>query len=80
MTSITIILVDPKGKETEMDVLDSYSIEECKRRYFTIVNSHTNNQWKHDGRVIKDNNKTLKELGIENEDKIVVNNEVRGGI
>ena len=73
MTSITIILVDPKGKETEMDVLDSYSIEECKRRYFKIVNSHTNNQW-------KDNNKTLKELGIENEDKIVVNNEVRGGI
>jgi len=80
MTSITIILIDPKGQETEMDVLDTYTIEECKRQYYKKVNSSTNNQWKYDGRVIKDNSKTLKDLGVEDEDKIVVNNEVRGGI
>ena len=80
MTSITIILIDPKGQETEMDVLDTYTIEECKRQYYKKVNSSTNNQWKYDGRVIKDYNLTLKDLGVEDEDKIVVNNEVRGGI
>ena len=80
MTSITIILIDPKGKETEMDVLDTDTIQICKEKYFKKVNNRTNNQWKYDGRVIKDLNVTLKDLGIEDEDKIVVNSEVRGGI
>ena len=80
MTSITIILIDPKGKETEMDVLDTDTIQICREKYFKKVNNRTNNQWKYDGRVIKDLNVTLKDLGIEDEDKIVVNSEVRGGI
>jgi len=80
MTSITIILIDPKGKETEMDVLDTDTIQICREKYFKKVNNRTNNQWKYDGRVIKDLNVTVKDLGIEDEDKIVVNSEVRGGI
>lgn len=80
MTSITIILIDPKGKETEMDVLDTDTIQICKEKYFKKVNNRTNNQWKYDGRVIKELDVTLKDLGIEDEDKIVVNSEVRGGI
>jgi hypothetical protein len=80
MTSIKIILVDPKGQETEMDVLDTYTIEQCKKQYYKKVNSSTNNQWKYNGRVIKDNNQTLKDLEVEDEDRIVVNSEVRGGI
>jgi len=80
MTSITIILIDPKGKENEMEVLETDTIKKCKEKYFKMVNNSTNNQWKYDGRVIKDSNLTIKDLGIEDEDKIVVNSEVRGGI
>ena len=80
MTSITIVLIDPKGQGTEMEVMDTYTIGQCKSQYFNMVGKSTNNQWKHDGRVIKDNSQTLKDLGIEDEDKIVVNSEVRGGI
>ena len=78
MTSITIILIDPKGQETEMDVLDTDTIGQCKSQYYKMVGKNTNNQWKYDGRVIKDNSKTLKDLGIEDEDKIVVKSECSG--
>jgi hypothetical protein len=63
-----------------MDVLDTDTIQICREKYFKKVNNRTNNQWKYDGREIKDLNVTLKDLGIEDEDKIVVNSEVRGGI
>ena len=80
MTSMTIILVDPKGQQIEIDVKDTYTIEQYKQEYYKKVKSNTNNQWKYDGRVIKDYNLTLKDLGVEDEDKIIVTSEVRGGI
>ena len=76
---ICIILIDPKGKECELEVNENDTIKKVKEQYFQKIGSRTNNQWKYDGRVIKDNNQTLKDLGIEDEDKIVVNSEVRGG-
>ena len=69
---ICIILIDPKGKECELEVNENDTIQKVKEQYFQKIGSNTNNQWKYDGRVIKDNNQTLKDLGIEDEDKLLL--------
>ena len=49
---ICIILIDPKGKECELEVNENDTIEKVKKQYFQKIGSNTNNQWKYDGRVI----------------------------
>ena len=76
---ICIILVNSTGKECELEVNENDTIKKVKEQYFKKIGSSTNNQWQYNGRVIKDNNLTLKDLGIEDGDKIAVINYVRGG-
>ena len=75
---VKITITNPK-QSVELEVNENDTIKKVKEQYFQKIGSNTNNQWKYDGRIIKHNNQTLKDLGIEDEDKIVVNSEVRGG-
>ena len=60
-------------------VLTTDTISICKKKYRAIGGIHENEKWKNDGRVIKDETKTLQELGVENEDHFTLTSNIIGG-
>lgn len=76
---IIIIIDDTKGDSKEMMVQTSDTIAICKKKYKAISGNHNNEKWKYDGRIINDETKTLKELGVENEDHFILTSNVIGG-
>ena len=77
--NILIIIDDTKGESKEIMVLTSDTISICKKKYRAAGGTHNNEKWKYDGRVINDETKTLKELGVENEDHFTLTSNIIGG-
>lgn len=77
--NILIIIDDTKGESKELMVLTTDTISICKKKYRAIGGIHENEKWKYDGRVINDETKTLKELGVENEDHFTLTSNIIGG-